>query len=275
MGLAEVRAPIVMFPDDDSLWWPGTVEALMRVYERDSEVRIGAVCAAEATEAPPGTLSELRRAYRMTPTERLKQAVAHSRAKAERAAFPDPFILHGRSYWPRWERPDWFLEDDVVPVEWMTGFRMSFRTDAIRARGFDETLTGYALFEDVDASYTVMRDYMVVGARNAQVYHYKAPGRRTNGVAAGATQLLNRAYVICKHSVPGSIARRRLMRYGRYKLTQYLGSMHTAYGRDRANGALRALRAIPSLVAAAPDELPSIYRSLRDQCLGGPAPTNG
>ena len=48
---------MVLFPDDDSLFHPGTSEAILRAYELDTEGRIAGVCAADALEPPPGALA--------------------------------------------------------------------------------------------------------------------------------------------------------------------------------------------------------------------------
>ena len=74
--------------------------------------------------------------------------------------------------------PDWLSAENAVLVPWMTGFRMSFRTEVVRAVGFDEALKRYAVFEDVDASFRVLKTHVLVGARNAEIYHHKAPSRR-------------------------------------------------------------------------------------------------
>lgn len=47
LGLARVISPVVIFPDDDSLWWPGVAKSIMRIYERDTAGDIGGVCARE------------------------------------------------------------------------------------------------------------------------------------------------------------------------------------------------------------------------------------
>ncbi len=47
IGLKYVESPVVMFPDDDSMWWQATADNMMRVYEEDSGCRIGGVCARE------------------------------------------------------------------------------------------------------------------------------------------------------------------------------------------------------------------------------------
>lgn len=271
IGLERVRSPVVMFPDDDSLWFEGVAEAIMRVYERDTGGLIGAVCSAASTVPPEGILEHAQSAYKMTMLDWLRERFGTQRAKLENRMFPDPFILFGRERWSVLPTPDWLEDENCVPVEWMTGFRMSFRTESIRREGFDETLGQYALFEDTDASFNVMRDQLVVGARNAHIYHYRVPGPRGDGLIMGAVQLLNRAYVVCKHAEPGSLPRRRLKRYGRYKLGQYFTGGRSEFGHDRVIGAKRALKKIDHIIAAPPDRLAEVYLDAKSICLKGRA----
>lgn len=268
VGLERVSAPVVMYPDDDSIWYPGVAEAVMRVYERDTQNTIAAVATAEAAAPPPGFLDSAQSSYQMQSSHKLKQRIAHTRAKIERRWFPDPFVLHGRAEWERFEQPGWFGEENTVPVEWMTGFRMSFRTKAIRdVGGFDQAFAGYALFEDVDASFAVAKHGLVVGARNAQVFHYRRPGGRGNRRRLGVTQLLNRAYVIAKHATPGSSACRKLAGYGRYKISQY--ALEGPGGKERIAGAMAAQKHVRRLLQAQPGELQDTYQQAIRECLSG------
>lgn len=81
LSLPLIDHPVVFFPDDDSIWFPGVASAILDDCEADLEKRIAAVCG----------------------------------------------------------------------VEWTAGFLMSFRTEVIRQVGFDEALSRYSLFEDIDA----------------------------------------------------------------------------------------------------------------------------
>lgn len=260
LGLSKARSPVVMFPDDDSIWFPDTAEAIMRVYELDTENQISAVCTAEARTPPSDFLEGAAPAYQMQASHRLKQHIGHARTKFEQWAFPDPFVVHGRSQWETAPRPAWLDAENVVLVEWMTGFRMSFRTDVIRETGFDENFGGYALFEDVEASFGAMQKGLVVGTRNTQVYHHRMPGGRGSERRLGVTQILNRAYVICRHTAPGDEARQRLLPYGRYKLAQYALRLGSSHGRERFEGAWAAQGHVPKLLAASPEELPAVYQ---------------
>lgn len=260
VGIERASSEVIMFPDDDSLWRENVAGAMMRAYEHGAEV--AAVCAAETPEPPPGVLDGASGAYAMTAKDRAKQKVAHTRAAVERALAPDPFVRFGREQWRRHGTPAWLAQENTVLVEWMTGFRMSFRREVIEKIRFCESLGRYALFEDVEASYAAWREGLVVGARDAQVYHHKAPGSRAGAKRLGAAQLLNRAYIIARHAEhPGRWAS-RVSRYAKYKALQY----RVGGGGERLIGARRAVREIPAIMHASRDELDAVYRAAYERC---------
>jgi glycosyltransferase involved in cell wall biosynthesis len=267
VALEHVTSDIVMFPDDDSLLLPGVLDAIMRIYEADVEERIGGVCGREVLEAPDAVLSVARKSYEMTRLDRMKQKVARQRFLLERRFCPDPLMVHGRSRCDAHGTPGWLSGQNAVPVEFMAGFRMSFRTRLIAEHRFDETLGRYALFEDVDASFSIMRDRLVVAAWDARIFHYRSPERRDAGMILGVMQILNRAYVICKYAEPGSRARHALNKYVVFKLGIYMTETKSKFGRDRLVGGWRAYRCLPILLKTAPEELASTYLRLREQCL--------
>lgn len=266
-GLAAARSEIVMFPDDDALPFSGVAREILKVYELDVAEVIGAVCAAWADQPPRVDAGSLQAAYKMTVTDRIKLKVSRFRQRFENAVCPNPFILLGRDRWSGRPVPSWLPGEDVVQVEWMTGLCMTFRKGLLSREPFDETLEGYGLFEDVDASFTASRQHLIVGVNRAKLFHYRMPGKRGNGREMGATQLLNRAYVVCKHSEPSSSARRALRRYGLYKALLYALQCHTRFGRARLAGAWAALCATKELNSCLGDELQARYRSIRDRII--------
>lgn len=262
LGLDRVRAPVVFFPDDDSLWHPGSTEAICRVYGRDTEDRIGGVCAAQASTPPPGALDDvLATPYRLRTSDRLKNHLQPLRARIEHACFPDPFILHGRSRISALGVPHWLADEDAVAVEWQTGFRMTFRTDLARRLRFDETLRDYGLFEDVDLSFAVMQSHLIVGANRASVYHYRDPSPRAGHRRMGLQQVLNRAYIVGKHAPAGSSSRRRTLAYGLYKSLHYASAAWRSDARQKLHGALRGVTQTPSLLRAERAQIAQAYRS--------------
>lgn len=195
IGLERVTSEVVFFPDDDSLVHPGALEEMMRIYAQDKEGVVGGVCSAEAKTAPVGVLEQS--AYQMRLSDQLKARIARTRFAWEERLIPDPFHrVAAGLYGALPPAPKWLAEENAVTVPWMTGFRMSYRTNIIRRSGFAEELGRYALFEDTDASFRTLKSHLLIGARNAQIYHHKAPMRRANGRALGVMQILNRTYVI-------------------------------------------------------------------------------
>lgn len=260
LGLKHVTTPVVFFPDDDSIWFPGVAQAQMEVYEKDEEERIAAVCAAESPTPPPTWQPGGPMAYQMRASHRFQQRIAATRSMVENFFFPDPAKLVGRSFWPAsGELPDWFFDNDVVLVEWMTGFRMSFRTSVIRNVGFDENFTRYSLFEDIDASFSAWRYGWVVGARKARVFHYRSPENRDQGRRLGAEQLLNKAYVVAKHTPLTHTARRKLRKFACYKILQYRLGARNQFGRERFEGARAAFAPLNNLSRHQGSELSSAY----------------
>lgn len=261
-GLTFVTCPVVFFPDDDAIWFPGAAAAQMDVYERDQNGQIAAVCATESSTPPVDWAQHEAGAYQMRPSHRIQQKIATIRSKLENSLFPDPAKLLGRSFWPTTlDLPVWFALEQVVLVEWMTGFRMSFRTHVIRTVEFDESLSRYSLFEDIDASFAAWKHGWVVAALQATVFHFRSPETRGHARRLGAEQLLNKAYIIGKHSPIGHPARRRLCRFAQYKVCQYLFGSQDIYGRERYAGAKAALASLPKLASAPAAEICAAYEA--------------
>jgi glycosyltransferase involved in cell wall biosynthesis len=259
LGLQHVDADVVMFPDDDSLLPSETMARIMAVYECDVEGVVGGVCGNETAD-PPVDLGAV--AYRKSLLDRIKTLVGRSRVAVERRIAPDIRELAGRRLWRDHTPPRWMPEVEAVPVEHMTGFRMSFRTAAIKPVGFDETLALYGLFEDTEASLHVLRNWQLLAADTGWIYHHRDPGRREGGRRYGVTQILNCAYVVAKH-VPMDAAFARAMRRAfRYRLFLYTLGARSAFGRERLAGAWAAYRLYPALLQAPSDALPDLYRTL-------------
>ena len=261
LSLPLINHPIVFFPDDDSIWFPGVAAAQLEVYERDVNSRIAAVCGAESASPPSDWHLPGREAYQMRRSHRLQQRFASLRAKIENRLIPDPAQMLGRSFWPpHSDFPDWFAELDLVPVEYMTGFRMSFRTEVIRKVRFDELLTRYSLCEDIDASFGAWQHGWVMGARKAKIYHYRSPERRDKGLRYGAGHILNKAYVVCKNAPVGHSGRKQIRSAARYKSFLYWLSQGDQFGKDRYLGAKMALPKAFEMIGLDKKQVADFYR---------------
>ena len=232
IGLKHVESPVVMFPDDDSFWWLGVGEAIMRIYERDTDGEVGGVCAADAEKWPPELDATT---YEMSLSDHIRREIAGIRHKIDRRIRPSDLQILGRSYFNERPTPKWLDDENAVLVEFMGGARMSFRTELIRKYGFDEDLGAYlpaASCEDFDASFKVIREHLLIGARNAKVYHHRLSGRRGKGFELGFIQNFNRTYVISRYTLPESRVRRVHKRQAWLKMFKYVAYLRSSYGRN-------------------------------------------
>jgi glycosyltransferase involved in cell wall biosynthesis len=271
VGLARIDSDVVVFPDDDSLVHPGALAAMMRLYDLDTDRRIGGVCAAETPLPPEGALDGAPGAYAKRGSDRLRGRLAARRMRFENRFFPDPMKLAARRLQDRLPPLPWLAAENAVRVEWMTGFRMSFRTEIVRRVGFNENLGRYALYEDVDAGLGVLRGgHDLVAALDARIYHHKAPENRAAGRQMGVITILNRAYVTLRSGAADADILAALTRQARFRILEFRLGARGAYGRDRLAGARAAYRLLPELIASPPGRLDATYLRLRQSCLDTP-----
>lgn len=269
IGLAQITSDVSFFPDDDSLVHPEALARMMHIYDRDARSRIGGVCAVEAVSPPAGALDGQASGYQKRKVDRIRARVAPLRARLEDRFFPDPMKLVARRLQQNLSPAEnWLAAENAIWVEWMTGFRMSFRTSVIKQVGFNENLGRYALYEDIDAGLGVLAGgHSLVAARDAQIYHHKAPENRTEGWQMGMINILNRAYVVLRSGVADRRIRGSLDRYACFRITQFALGARNGYGRDRLAGARAAYRVLPDLLSSPPHLLDEVYLRLRRTCL--------
>jgi len=81
---------------------------------------------------------------------------------------------------------------DTADVDWLSGCCMSFRAEVLRAHAFDESMTGYALGEDVDYSIRVGHEHRLVISPFALVQHLSSPLNRLSIVQWSAGEVVAR-----------------------------------------------------------------------------------
>lgn len=261
IGLEHVTADVVIFPDDDSLILPGAFAEMLRIYELDTDNLVAGVCTAEAIKPPDGL--NIACAYQLSFSERIRKKIAKWKTLLERTFVPDPRLSYGRKLIAKRRIPGWLEKENAVAVEWMTGFRMSFRTEVIKKCLFEDVFRGYSLFEDVGASFLAMQHGILVGARNAQIYHHRYPGLRDNGYFLGLAQIANIAYILKKNMIIHGMDRRvvaELYLLACYKVIQYLMGLGSSFGRQRLWGAVRGVYVAGRLFMASENDLAPLYR---------------
>ena len=269
IGLEQVTSDVTFFPDDDSLVYPGALAAMMRIYDLDEAGRIGGVCGFEVGRPPKGVLEDAV-PYELKRSDRLKVYLGRTQVLIEDRLAPNPMKLAAHRFYDRTPPAEpWLAVEDALRVEWMTGFRMSFRTAAIRQVGFNERLGRYALFEDVDASLGVLaqgRD--LVATARASVYHHRSPEHRGSGYEMGMMHVLNPAYVTCRFVIMDPKVRATIHRYARYKAFRYqVGTLATPYDKERFAGARAAVSFLDELCAADREAIDETYLKVREACL--------
>ncbi len=235
IGLAQIASDVVFFPDDDSLVHPEALARMMHIYDCDTQCRIGGVCAVETAVPPAGALDDPAMGYQTRKADRIRARIAPLRTGLEDRLFPDPMKLVAQRLQSRLLPPEeWLAAENAVRVEWMTGFRMSFRSSVIRQVGFNENLGRYALYEDIDAGLRVLANgHSLVAARNASIYHHKAPERRTGGRQMGVINILNRAYVTMRTGIVDESVKVTLKRHARFRVLQFSAGARNTYGKER------------------------------------------
>jgi glycosyltransferase involved in cell wall biosynthesis len=264
IGLQFVEAPVVMLPDDDSLWYSGFAANVLKIYEADVRRQVGGVSGV-GVPTPPSQLAQLT--YKKSAFASAKGAVQFYRNDIENRLFPHPFGLIATTTWT--DKIDVVDDINSMRIPHITGFRMSFRTDAVRQVGFDETLgyaVGYAYHEDFDVSLRLeLLGYALVSAESAKVCHYSFPGRRGKGYNYGFSVIANTVYICRKIVNRDTQIYPLLERYLKYKLSLYGGRFYSEHGREVFQGAFDAWRNRSALLDADEARLSDAYKALCDR----------
>lgn len=264
LGLRHVAAPIVMFPDDDSMWFSGFASSVLRVYEADVGQAVGGVVGVATLQPPPELQQQV---YEPRKAAIIKTAVQPVRNFAEAYLAPKPFELIARSTWTN--ALSVVDNINVKRVETLGGFRMTYRTDLVKEIGFDETLgygLGYCLYEDMDVALRIQRRRLaIVSAEHAKVFHHVFPAERASGFNYGFRQIANYIYVCHKNAEGDKEIYSYLERYLLYRVAIYALRLYSRYGRDAFLGAATAWRNRAKLLDVELAELPAAYMSLCDE----------
>lgn len=264
IGLDLVKTPIVAFPDDDSLMRADAMDHIMAVYERDADQKIGGVGGVELrypdADMLPGSTTPV---WTTSKTEQLRKRFFWLRNLWESRIVTDPLKLRGRRRIAERGTPDWLAAMNTFPVEWITGFRMTYRTDVVRKERFTEELGQYALYEDVDISLRVLREKLVVSCMDAGIYHHRYPSNRANGRAIGAMHMLNRAFILVKSGEATVWERFAMWRWGTARTLVEILRARDLYGKQRRDGTIAAYLSLGTMLAASPADATGVYLKLR------------
>src|SRR5208283_5097821 len=75
IGLQHVESPVVIFPDDDVLWYPSVADAIMRIYEKDMDKAVGCVATSVAPVYPAGVFPSNKAPYQLELRDRVAKNI--------------------------------------------------------------------------------------------------------------------------------------------------------------------------------------------------------
>jgi len=178
LGIDHATGDVVLFLDDDVILTPEYIKNMMDVYESKWNDRLGGVqgIIIENTRVKPWHPLEIMGRLFMLPNVTGKGVLLTS-------ANPS------------------FLGDclDVEKVEVFSGCMMSFRRDVLNQYRFDENLREFWLFDDVDLSYRISRQYDLYQTPWARLHHHSSsPNYEGHGKIAKMSAV-NRSYLFKKY----------------------------------------------------------------------------
>ena len=171
-GIDRADGDVVVFLDDDVTLEPGALAALARAYR--SPAVLGAT----------GRIHE-GTGRRFGNDRSWVRRLLLGRGQGTMTSFGYPRRLHD----PTRERA----------VEFMQGAFMSVRREALAGERFDESLGGYALYEDEDLSYRLSRKGVLLYVPDAVVHHHNTGFRTIDRREFNRKVVVNRAYVFRKN----------------------------------------------------------------------------
>ena len=206
-GVAVATQSVIWFLDDDILLEP---ECLVRLWSAlNSDSQIGGVNAMITNQRyqSPGRISRFM--FRL-------MAGRNYVSYAGRILGPAINLLPE----DRDELPE------IVPVEWLNTTCTMYRHQALPTPPFPAHFTGYSMMEDLTLSATVGKNWTLLNARTARIFHDSQPGsHKSDPVALAEMELVNRYYVMTQ--VLDRRGLRMLMKLALWESFQFLSLLRS------------------------------------------------
>lgn len=256
-AIAATDADICMLIDDDSLMHDDCAEAVMRIYEADTEGRILGIAAVDAPS--PLDIGRVARKEGSEASGRAR-AITGSRIGAflwkhlflmNRAATFVPYAGPFGSSVPDWAAARGF---DLRPVIQLPGCQMTARRSALLREPFEPAFRSYSPGEDFDISYRLSRIGAICAAPAARIHHHEVAASRIRREQELVLSICNAAYLLRKHSPDLERDRRRwAVLMSRRLLAELLKDGLSRRWRFPQLRAARQARAISRRIMAFPD----------------------
>lgn len=157
IGIEHAIGDVILFLDDDVILDTKYIQNILQIYEDDDMMEIGGVCGVFKKKEYKSWISFTKKAF------------AHFfliDSPADGKVLSSSFNTTFNDL------------QDVVQVDWLLGYNMSYRKNVFDEFRFDEWFEGYGLGEDLDFSYRVSKKYKLVATPFAKLEHkYSNIGR--------------------------------------------------------------------------------------------------
>jgi GT2 family glycosyltransferase len=169
-ALGHVTCDLILFVDDDVILEPECIRD-MEAAHRSGRAVAGVGSFSSNQNATPSALWRIRRILGIVPNLQ-----------------PGRYSRSGLSIPWGFGRPN----GAAVEGDWLPGCAMMWRTDVVRAIGFDEAMSGYAQGEDLDFSLRARRMGRLIMLGQRRIEHRHAASGRPNPFELGYMELRNR-----------------------------------------------------------------------------------
>lgn len=174
LGIREARGEVVFFLDDDVVLETDYLEEILRVYEQDSQGKLGGVGGVIANYPPVTALQRVKYL-----TGRLFLVTGSCEGRIEPSGFCTDYGITGKPL------------PELLEVDFLPGGVCSFRREVFDQFLFSENYKGYGLGEDKDFSCRVSRTYRLLITPRARLDHFESPKMRPDYFAFGRMYMLH------------------------------------------------------------------------------------
>ncbi len=216
-AIDHAQADIVFMIDDDSYMFPECAEHILQIYAADTQRAVGGIQATLSNQAPDGT--SLRQERKKTgggsQTENAGRPRSALKSWLTQKVFlmskEEMFIPYGTPPAPR-SVPSELEALGVKPATLFHGCRMTFRREVIARVKFSDLLRYYCPGEDLDASYRVFREALLLKSTQARLHHYNISTGRIDRYKTTILSALNQAVLLSLYADDSKRARQRYFR---------------------------------------------------------------
>lgn len=171
IGVARSTGDIIFFFDDDVVLESDYLEATLRLYQADTEGKVGGIGGVIVNDPHIGPARALAELLRGTPS-----------------------WGHGKIFACGFNQLNYHAVRRVQPVQWLGGGVSSFRRTVLDEFRFAEHYQDYTLFEDAEHSYRVSKKFQLLITPDARLYHYPSPIRWYDPEGYASKQITNLGY---------------------------------------------------------------------------------